>query len=279
MQPKLAPGRFFGEKQKRRDVAGFCLTEHCYAPDFDIPPHAHESAFFRVVLQGACSETAGRRTYVSGPTTVTFMPLGETHANRWLDDGGRCFHVEVAPARLESVRAYSGSAERPVEFGKGLAAWLSFRLYQEFHLSDEISLLAMEGLALELLAEAFRRRESVPERRPPLWLEQARDLLHAQFLDPVSLEAIAGVVGVHPAHLARVFRQQYHSTIGDYVRKLRIEFACRQIASTDDSLLEIALSAGFSDQSHFCKTFKSLMGMTPAEFQKPFHACKSHTNR
>jgi AraC family transcriptional regulator len=84
-------------------------------------------------------------------------------------------------------------------------------------------------------------------------------------------------VGVHPAHLARVFRQQYGCTLGDYVRRLRVEFACRRMTTGDTPLVEIALAAGFADQSHFTKTFKSLVGITPAEFQRQFRPRNADT--
>jgi AraC family transcriptional regulator len=72
---------------------------------------------------------------------------------------------------------------------------------------------------------------------------------------------------VHPAHLAREFRRRRHCTIGGYVRRLRVEFACRELSSTDAPLAEIALAAGFSHQSHLTRTFKELTGMTPAKFR------------
>jgi AraC family transcriptional regulator len=51
-----------------------------------------------------------------------------------------------------------------------------------------------------------------------------------------------------------------------------VEFAGRQLATSALPLVEVALAAGFSDQSHFTKIFKRQMGMTPAEYQKNFHA-------
>jgi AraC family transcriptional regulator len=47
-----------------------------------------------------------------------------------------------------------------------------------------------------------------------------------------------------------------------------VEFASNQLASTDASLGEIAAAAGFSDQSHFSRTFKSYLGITPGEYRK-----------
>jgi AraC family transcriptional regulator len=137
---------------------------------------------------------------------------------------------------------------------------------------DEFAPLAIQSLALELLTEASRRRArpSIKSRRAPRWLEQARELLHERFAETPSLAAVAATVAVHPVHLAREFRRWYGSTPGDYVRRLRIESACREIPRSDASLGEIAVAAGFYDQSHFCKTFKRFTGLTPAQFRAGF---------
>jgi AraC family transcriptional regulator len=78
---------------------------------------------------------------------------------------------------------------------------------------------------------------------------------------------IGKLVGVHPVHLAGAFRKQYHCTIGDYRRRLRVEFACREICKPDASLAQIAFAAGFANQAHFSRVFKRLTGATPGEYR------------
>jgi AraC family transcriptional regulator len=68
-------------------------------------------------------------------------------------------------------------------------------------------------------------------------------------------------------HLARTFRRHYHCTVGEYMRQLRVNFACRQLREGSRPLMEIALAVGFSDQSQFSRTFKRVMGLTPAAFR------------
>ena len=104
--------------------------------------------------------------------------------------------------------------------------------------------------------------------RPPTWLSQVREILHAQFSEHLTLAAIAESAGVHPVHLAREFRMHFRVTIGEYLRQLRIEFACAKLSNSHSALSDIALAAGFSHQSHFSRTFKRLTGMTPAEYRK-----------
>jgi AraC family transcriptional regulator len=64
-----------------------------------------------------------------------------------------------------------------------------------------------------------------------------------------------------------VFRKHYRHTIGDYQRNLRVQFACHEIAASDASFSEIALSAGFYDQGHLSRIFKRHTGMTPAQYR------------
>ncbi|MDQ3816788.1 MAG: AraC family transcriptional regulator, partial [Acidobacteriota bacterium] len=106
----------------------------------------------------------------------------------------------------------------------------------------------------------------------PRWLRCAREFLHDNFSEPLVLEDVAKIAGVHTVHLARVFRQRFGCTVGVYLRRLRVEYACRQLSSTRLSLSEIAHAAGFSDQSHLTKTFKNFFGLTPSEYRKIFRA-------
>jgi AraC family transcriptional regulator len=79
---------------------------------------------------------------------------------------------------------------------------------------------------------------------------------------------LAHDVGVHPVHLAQAFHKSYRRTVGDYVRQLRIEYACHELAASETPIVQIALSAGFCDQSHFTRTFKRLIGVTPSQYRE-----------
>jgi len=142
------------------------------------------------------------------------------------------------------------------------------RLYHEARRQDDLSDLVIEGLILEILAEASRGQSCFSKGKPPRWLERAREIIHAHFSERLSLAGIAESVGIHPVHMARSFRQYYHCTVGNYVRRIRIEFTCRKIPASDATLAEISSAAGFFDQSHFAKTFKQLTGMTPGKYRE-----------
>jgi AraC family transcriptional regulator len=55
--------------------------------------------------------------------------------------------------------------------------------------------------------------------------------------------------------------------VGDYVRKLRIEYACHELVASARPIVDIALAAGFCDQSHFTRTFKLAVGSSPSQYR------------
>jgi AraC family transcriptional regulator len=224
------------------------------------------------VLKGTYTEVCGTTTRTRGPSTLALHPGGEVHADYWLGTGGLVFHVEILPSRLEQVRAYSPILDSPADFHSGLPIWLAMRLYREHLRNDDVSPLVMEGLALEILAECSRCHTGVYERNSPRWFLQVRELLRDRFAENLTHEVVAEAVGIHPVHLARAFRQHGGCTLGAYVRQLRVEFAARQLVTTEQPLAGIALDAGFSDQSHFTRTFKRQTGMTPAAFRRYYRS-------
>jgi AraC family transcriptional regulator len=133
---------------------------------------------------------------------------------------------------------------------------------------DDFSPLIIEGLTLEILAEVARTGTPHLGPSPPRWLERIREMLHTHFAESVSLAWLAEAAGVHPVSAASAFRRFYRCTIGQYLRRCRVDFACRRLTKSGDSLAEIALAAGFADQSHFCRTFKRHTGLTPAVYRQ-----------
>jgi AraC family transcriptional regulator len=271
MNHRLAPGTFYGEASHALEVNGFYLSESLYEPGLQTPTHTHETAFFYLILRGNSTETYSRKTRQGGPSTLVFHPAGEPHANCWHDEGGHCFHIEILAPALPRLREASAILDQPMDFHSGWPAWLSQRLYTEYRNRDCFSFLTMEGLILELLA-AVSRPKLPSKTDAPKWLLEVKDRLHDQFSENLSLDVLAQTAKVHPAHLARAFRLHFNSTLGDYLRHLRVDYACRQLSQTDLPLVEIALSAGFSDQSHFSRILKAHQGLTPTEFRKWYRA-------
>jgi AraC family transcriptional regulator len=152
---------------------------------------------------------------------------------------------------LDDIRSLTNLFYSPAHIRGGSLAILAQRIYREFRLRTNGFELVIEGLILEMLGETARQNNIRNPAAPPRWLKEAQELIHGHFTEKLSLYGIADVIQIHPSHLARTFRKHYQSSIGEYVRRLRIEYAAQEMLKSDLSLAEIALAAGFSDQSHF----------------------------
>src|ERR1051325_11344823 len=263
---RLRPGASHGHVTKSLTVADFILTEAAFEPHSRLPRHAHENSYFCFSLQGVYTERHGTREVVLRPSALTFRSSAQTHEAVVHSVATRVFMLEISSHWIERLRADSLRLESEVEFFGGTVTKLGARLNREFHRSDSAAKLAIEGLALELLAEATRQPSREIGAAPP-WLRQAREMVAERFSENLKLTQIAAEVGVHPVYLAAAFRQKFGVTIGELVRKLRIEHACAELSKKHLPLSAIALQAGFADQSHFSKVFKSHVGITPRQYR------------
>ncbi|SRR6266404_7886662 len=266
----IPSGTWHGNKLTTQQVNGFRLAEITYPSGYKISKHAHESSLYYLVQKGSFTQTYGRKTREGRPSSLIYLRSDEAHADEFHHAGALCFVIELEDDWLTRSRNKQYVLDNSATFQGGMPAWFAARIYNEYRNMDQLSPLAIEGLVLELIAETSRRCLRKTEAQPPRWLAQAQEFLHSHFSEPVSLSEVAKTVDIHSVHLARAFRQHYRCTIGEYVRKLRIDFASQEIMATDDAFTRIAMSAGFYDQSHFTRTFKRHTGLTPTEYRTTF---------
>lgn len=255
----------YGVASAIRQVSGLRLTERTYATHLKTPRHSHTEGSFCLILEGASTQTYGSKSRTREPLATFFYPPGELQSESW-HVGGRLFDVQIDSRWLGLFRQHSVIGQESTEARRGPVSWLVSKLYDEFRRMDETSPLVIEGLTLEIIGEASRQFAK-SSNNGARWLLVAKEILHERFADSLTLLAIARIVHVHPVYLASAFRKKYHCTIGDYRRRLRIEFACRELSKRKSSLAQIAHAAGFSNQAHFTKTFKRLTGTTPGRYR------------
>ncbi|MHA7633785.1 helix-turn-helix domain-containing protein [Corallococcus sp. M7] len=267
--PVLDFGRYLGTPLQRVEVAGLVLTESTYAPGARLPSHGHRHAGFRLTLEGGFTDVVEGRARECPARSVAFQAPGLEHAQRIRDVRTRTFNIDFSEASWRSRSALAGRLEPRVELGSVRLATLGARVYQEFRRADDVAALAIEGLTLEMLAEAVRA--STPGRDaggPPAWLGRVRELLDAVRGPPPTLAALAREAGVSPQRLGRAFRQAYRCSPAEYLRRSRLERAGRALRETGRPLSDVALDAGYCDQSHLTREFRRNLHLTPAEYRR-----------
>ena len=129
--------------------------------------------------------------------------------------------------------------------------------------------LHFESLALDLLAQLlafdYPDQDHAARRASPA-IDSALDILRAEWADPPTISALARRVGLNECYLKADFRRRTGQSIGEYVRSLRMEHALEMIESGTSSVLETALSVGYSNPSHFSAAFKRFHGRLPSAY-------------
>ena len=102
------------------------------------------------------------------------------------------------------------------------------------------------------------------------FLRKAIIYMNQHLEENLSLEEVAGVVGLSPTYFSRLFSHDMKMTYIEYLTKIRIEESKKFLVDTKESISDIAIRLGFSDQSYFSKVFKKVEGMTPGKYRRMY---------
>lgn len=101
-------------------------------------------------------------------------------------------------------------------------------------------------------------------------LTRACELVLANYGQPITLAEMARRANLSASQFQREFQRLFGMTPGDYILRVRLLVARRQLESTSEPVGRIALDCGFYDQSHFTRAFGAAMGLSPLEHRKRF---------
>jgi AraC-like DNA-binding protein len=96
-------------------------------------------------------------------------------------------------------------------------------------------------------------------------VKRARDFIEAHYTDNVTLHQLSEVSGLSSFHLSRTFRDIMGVPPHLYLIQVRIERA-KTLLTDGWPLAHVAAETGFTDQSHFTKRFKAVVGVTPGRY-------------
>ena len=263
----LGAGSFYGAVQSRRELCDAIFTDLCHTTARKLPSHAHELSFFAVLMEGLYGERYGRQERQFRPFTVHFRPAGVPHQDEVGPPGVRFFEIEIRPSWRNRLADCAAALDVARDDCKGGALlWLAMKVFREVQDSAPADDLAVESLLAELVAAAARMPPE-SDRKSPVWLRRIIDKLEVDYAERLTLNDLSREAGVHPVHVSRVFRKCVGEGIGEHVQRLRVRAACEQMREPEASMADISFALGFADQSHFARTFRRVVGMTPNAFR------------
>ncbi|MBV2226723.1 MULTISPECIES: helix-turn-helix transcriptional regulator [Sphingobacterium] len=138
-------------------------------------------------------------------------------------------------------------------------------IYKELAYRDKESFMAVETLIMSL--DLGPQKQLVLSQFPN-WVNIAKDYIKEHWNKHITLEELSNLCAVHKVTISKYFEKYAGSTVLLYQRKIRIIRAVELMHFSGYSLTEIAFLCGFSDQSHFTRYFRQMIGFLPKELQK-----------
>lgn len=218
--------------------------------------HRHEFPFVTIVLRGAYVEVQDAAPEICSSGAIVLHTAGEEHADRFASDTF-CLNVELPQGRDEKPLRGNVRLDMPIVRDSVASVVRSFYRHTN-ELPDAVSNL--QSNLLDLLPDSL-------DDRPP-WLSHVIE--HFPWAQPIPLREAAALGGVHETHFSRAFRRYVGMTANEYRARTRVHLASKLLLTTTASLACVALSAGFSDQSHLTRAFTQRLGLSPADYRRTF---------
>jgi len=258
-------GQFYGQTNKTIHLDGVTLTDTVYTHQ-KVDWHYHENAYFTFLLQGGLIEGNKKEIYECSAGSLLFHNWQEPHYNIKPDIFTRGFHIELEQKWTDNISLDLGSLQGSMQISNPDQKLLLYKIFKETRINDSVSQLSIQELLLQVVTNMQQMQENLLKCKPA-WVKRINEILHERCAERLSLTELSNHLDIHPVHLSRDFSKYFCCNLGDYIRKLKVEKSLSQLGNKTKSLTGISFECGFSDQSHFIRCFKKLIGVSPLEYR------------
>lgn len=250
-----------------------CRVEHSRHA---FPNHAHDGLYAFGVMEKGATYCLGRNSdAVTEPGKLVLINPGQVHSGVPVADTRITYRMVYVDADLMNTLAgdLRGQADSQPEFkrmivpGRQLVGMLT-HLCRLMELSDdalEIESVLLETMAGLLTSYGGVRMERSSRRYHSKVVNLAKEYMTADLEQKLSLENIADSVGLSRYHFLRVFKRATGISPHTFRTLKRIDLA-KKLLLQGISPVQVALETGFTDQSHFTRTFRQMTGATPGQY-------------
>lgn len=264
--------------------AGFPVESHVLGPRGQLGEFGIDHALLGLCLHGI-GELQVRDGKVVRHVTSSpgrFSLLGEGFEQKPLAWSGtrEMLYVAIDAARLEHFMSHdSGSACLNVEPQYAVSdphvVALVLNMRDEIRAGCTTGKLYGEALSMALAARLrarYSRHKAAPLARrglalSPRQVRRVREYIKNNLASNIGTRELADQVNLSPHYFSMLFKHAVGMAPHHYVLQERIHEAQRKLAAGSTSISELALTLGFSDQSHFSRAFRKVTGTTPKRYQ------------
>ena len=258
-------GEYYGNHNTIQEYTGLVVTDTEYTHDF-VDWHYHENAYFTYILEGTLFEANKKEAYQCGAGSLLFHNWQDPHYNRKSTPRVHGFHIECDKNWFDAFDLKLDALQGSQRIEHPSVKTLFHKIYIESKLPHTASAFTTEDLLLQVFSELSQHHLS--NKAAPQWAKRVKDIIYEQYDNTLTLHDLAKQLNVHPVHLSRAFPQHFHTTLGAYMRTVKVEKSLQYLSNPDMSLSEVAYTCGFADQSHFIRCFKTVFHINPLMYRK-----------
>ena len=240
--------------------------------------HTHDEYAIGVIERGAETFLAGRKWQTAPAGSIVVLNPGIVHNGQAATEHGWSYRMiypdpavlQQAASQLDERHTDLPSFHKPIIQDPWLARQLAdlhhfFEEGQQTTLERDSRLLWTLAHLISRHAETgrgFRLPEPGVEYRA---VEQARDYLHTNYAEDVSLQTLSELTNLSQFHLLRLFRREFGLPPHSYLTQVRLTHV-KTLLGAGLPISQVAAATGFVDQSHLTRSFKRFLGITPGQY-------------
>lgn len=245
------------QKKEYTDFIPTVLGREACKPCHNFGPSVKNNYSFHYIVCGKGIFTVNGKTYSLGSGSVFIIRRDEVvHYTADRDDPWEYIYIGfsgIAAPQLDKI-------EEPVFlYEKDTFVRCFHAAMKNSEKKEELAISALFEIYAFLFGE---RKETIHD-----YAETVRNYIYYNYQNNIRVEDIASAIGLNRHYLTSLFKKQMGMTIIDYLIKVRMDYACRFLAS-GYGVAQTAAMVGYQDSFVFSKMFKSKIGISPREYQK-----------
>ncbi|KAF2336329.1 helix-turn-helix domain-containing protein [Flavobacterium daemonense] len=226
--------------------------------------HSHNNAHITLFLKGGTTEKRKNFSETVGPGSLLFYHSDELHLNQNTLLPSRNINIEIEENLLKELFISEAQIEKSIQ-NSVHAKSLILKIFKESQAADHFT----NDNVKMLFAQLSNTNEHLERfEKSPFWVKSLKELLNDCWNENPNLNELAQILNLNPISISKHFPRYFGCTLGEYMRRIKINRSLSLIHSNEINLTEVALECGFADQSHFIRTFKNQTGFLPKQFQK-----------
>lgn len=260
-------------QNENANVSDFRIHKRFFPAGTTFLPHWHDYLELEIVISGSLNHALNNTSYMSGRGSCFMISYYDFHElTAFVDTEIFCIQFNNLFLEQELTNYLSSNSLlcdfTEDEMTKVVEATESMLREQEQDLLFKEYYI--KSLLTEIILQMIRKTNKRQALSTPLPIQQIIAYIADNYLEDITLDAIAHKFAFSSNYLGRLFKTQTGYQFNEYLNLLRLKHACNLLQNSPLAIKEVAFQSGYHSVEYFLYIFKKNMQMTPSEYKQLF---------